>query len=107
MVEARTYDGMFHGFLSLIDLIPAGKPAFDDSVAALQVAFGRRRTGRVLQPGCWENAAILFFNIAQGDLPHKAEERIELPDDEAAWEEATSPCGETIKELDGKLKAGP
>jgi uncharacterized protein DUF6894 len=31
----------------------------------------------------------------------------DLSDDEAAWEEATSACGETIKELDGDLKAGP
>jgi acetyl esterase len=40
-VEARTYDGMFHGFLSMVDMIDAGKVAFDDSVAALDVAFGR------------------------------------------------------------------
>jgi hypothetical protein len=32
---------------------------------------------------------------------------MELPNDEAAWEEATTTCGEMIKELDGKLKAGP
>ena len=47
-----------------------------------------------------------FFQHRAG-RPHKADERIELPHDEAAWEEATSTCGETIKELDGKLKAGP
>jgi hypothetical protein len=29
------------------------------------------------------------------------------PNDEAAWEEATTACGEMIKDLDGKLKAGP
>lgn len=40
-VQARTYDGMFHGFLSMIDWIDAGKIAFDDAVASLHVAFGR------------------------------------------------------------------
>ena len=48
-----------------------------------------------------------FFNITQGELPRAADEGMELPDDEAAWEEATTSCGEMIKELDGKLKAGP
>ncbi len=40
-VVAWTYEGMFHGFLSMVDLIEAGKVAFDDAVAALNVAFGR------------------------------------------------------------------
>ena len=30
---------------------------------------------------------------------------MDLPNDEAAWEKATTACGEMIK--DGKLKAGP
>ena len=37
--ESRTYDGMFHGFLSMVEWIDAGKVAFDDAVAALSVAF--------------------------------------------------------------------
>jgi acetyl esterase len=37
--EGRTYAGMFHGFLSMVDYIDAGKVAFDDAVAALQAAF--------------------------------------------------------------------
>jgi hypothetical protein len=48
-----------------------------------------------------------FFNITQGELPRPLDEGMLLPDDEAAWEEATTTCGEMIKELDGKLKAGP
>jgi acetyl esterase/lipase len=38
-VQSRTYDGMFHGFLSMVEWIDAGKLAFDDAVAALSVAF--------------------------------------------------------------------
>jgi acetyl esterase len=38
-VAGCTYDGMFHGFLSMVDWIDAGKVAFDDAVAALTVAF--------------------------------------------------------------------
>jgi acetyl esterase len=40
-VVAWTYDGMFHGFFSMIEFIDAGKVAFDDAVSALQVAFER------------------------------------------------------------------
>jgi hypothetical protein len=50
---------------------------------------------------------LYFFNITQGELRCEAAEGIELADDEVAWEEATKACGEMIKELDGKLKAGP
>jgi acetyl esterase len=39
--DARTYDGLFHGFLSMVDWIDAGKVAFDDAVAALNAGFGR------------------------------------------------------------------
>jgi acetyl esterase/lipase len=42
--DARTYGGMFHGFLSMVDYIDAGKVAFDEAVAALDAGFGR--TGR-------------------------------------------------------------
>ena len=48
-----------------------------------------------------------FFNITQGELARTADEGMDLPGDEAAWEEATTACGEMIKELDGKLKASP
>jgi acetyl esterase len=38
---ARTYDGMFHGFMSMVEWIDTGKVAFDDAVGALNRAFGR------------------------------------------------------------------
>jgi acetyl esterase len=41
LVEAKVYDGMFHGFFSLVEWIDAGKVAFDDAVAALRAAFAR------------------------------------------------------------------
>lgn len=40
-VAAWTYEGMFHGFFGMGEMIDAAKVAFDDSVAALQVAFER------------------------------------------------------------------
>lgn len=40
-VQSCTYDGMFHGFLSMVEWIDAGKVAFDDAVAALNTAFER------------------------------------------------------------------
>jgi acetyl esterase len=40
-VTSTTYDGMFHGFLSMVEWIEAGKVAFDDAVDALRAAFGR------------------------------------------------------------------
>jgi acetyl esterase len=40
VVEARSYPGMFHGFMSMVAFIDAGKVAFDDAVAALRTAFG-------------------------------------------------------------------
>jgi acetyl esterase len=39
--DARTYAGLFHGFLSMVEWIDAGKVAFDDAVAALDAGFGR------------------------------------------------------------------
>jgi hypothetical protein len=50
---------------------------------------------------------LYFFNITDGVLPRPLDEGMDLPNDDAAWEEATTCCGEMIKELDGKLKAGP
>jgi acetyl esterase len=38
-VASCTYEGMFHGFLSLVEWIDAGKVAFDDAVEALNAAF--------------------------------------------------------------------
>jgi acetyl esterase len=39
--EGRTYAGLFHGFLSMIEWIDSGKVAFDDAVTALNRGFGR------------------------------------------------------------------
>jgi hypothetical protein len=48
-----------------------------------------------------------FFNITHGKLSRLPDEGMELPNDEAAWEEATTTCGEMINELDGKPKSRP
>jgi len=32
------YEGLFHGFFSMFDLIDAGKAAFDDAIAAVVAA---------------------------------------------------------------------
>jgi acetyl esterase len=40
VVEAKSYPGMFHGFMSMVAFLDAGKVAFDDAVAALRTAFG-------------------------------------------------------------------
>ena len=34
-VEMTMYEGLFHGFFSMFDLIEAGKAAFDDAIAAV------------------------------------------------------------------------
>jgi acetyl esterase len=34
-VAMTTYEGLFHGFISMFDLIDAGKAAFDDAIAAV------------------------------------------------------------------------
>jgi acetyl esterase len=38
VVEMTMYEGLFHGFFSMFDLIDAGKAAFDDAIAAVAVA---------------------------------------------------------------------
>ena len=37
-VEMTMYEGLFHGFFSMFDLIDAGKAAFDDAIAAVVAA---------------------------------------------------------------------
>jgi acetyl esterase len=37
-VAMTMYEGLFHGFFSLFDLIDAGKAAFDDAIAAVVAA---------------------------------------------------------------------
>jgi hypothetical protein len=50
---------------------------------------------------------LYYFNITHGQESRKPDQGHEFPDDEAAWEEATTACGEMIRDLDGDLKAGP
>jgi|SRR5438270_9849349 hypothetical protein len=50
---------------------------------------------------------LYFFRIADGEGASRiARDGIELADDSAAWEEATTACGEMLRDLDGALKAG-
>jgi hypothetical protein len=45
-----------------------------------------------------------FFSTTHGEQHHDHEEGLDLPDDRAAWSEATTACGELLREVDGKLK---
>ncbi len=47
-----------------------------------------------------------FFHIAQGTRVRPANEGLDLPDDDAAWQEAISACSELIADLDQGPKAG-
>jgi len=38
LVAMTMYEGLFHGFFSMFDLIDAGKAAFDDAIAAVVAA---------------------------------------------------------------------
>ena len=46
------------------------------------------------------------FHISHGASSKAGNEGIDLPDDHAAWVEATTACGEIIRDLDGALKPG-
>lgn len=46
-----------------------------------------------------------FFNI-YGKVETLDEDGDMLPDDEAAWKEATTAAGEIFKDMDGKLRPG-
>jgi len=51
---------------------------------------------------------LYFYRITYGaGAPAWPHEGVELADDEAAWVEATTACGEMLRDLDGALKAGP
>jgi hypothetical protein len=47
-----------------------------------------------------------YFQISHGNGPRALNEGIDLPDKDAAWVEATSACGEIIRDLNGQLKPG-
>ena len=47
-----------------------------------------------------------FFHVKH-DRPRVDDaEGVDLPDEKAAWEQATRTCGEMIKEIDGSLPLG-
>jgi hypothetical protein len=48
--------------------------------------------------------AKYFFSTTQGSYVHNRDEGLEFPNDDAAWEEATSACGEILRHIDGDLK---
>jgi hypothetical protein len=47
-----------------------------------------------------------YFHISHGNGPRAPDEGIDLPDENAAWIEATTACGEIIRDLNGHLKPG-
>jgi hypothetical protein len=50
---------------------------------------------------------LYFFRIAYGvGTTRLARDGVELADDRSAWEEATTACGEMLRDLDGALKPG-
>jgi hypothetical protein len=52
---------------------------------------------------------LYFFNFSRGPTsdprPFK-NEGLELISNDAAWEEATTACGEKLREMDGSLRPG-
>ena len=52
---------------------------------------------------------LYFFNFSRGSVPEARSfknEGLELVDNDAAWEEATTACGEKLREMDGSLRPG-
>jgi hypothetical protein len=49
---------------------------------------------------------LFFFSVRDGKNATLKDEGLDLPDDQAAWIEATMACGELLRELDGRLHPG-
>jgi hypothetical protein len=52
---------------------------------------------------------LYFFNFSHAPEPESPpfkNEGLELVDNDAAWEEATTACGEKLREMDGRLRPG-
>jgi hypothetical protein len=52
---------------------------------------------------------LYFFNFTRSPNPEPRpfkNDGLELIDDAAAWEEATTACGEKLREMDGTLRPG-
>lgn len=47
-----------------------------------------------------------YFVVVDGRNSEMQNEGLELTDRDAAWIEATTACGELLRDLDGKLKPG-
>ena len=51
---------------------------------------------------------LYIYRITYGDgAPAWPHDGVELAGDAAAWVEATTACGEMLRDLNGALKAGP
>jgi hypothetical protein len=52
---------------------------------------------------------LYFFNFSRSQHPEPRpfkKDGLELVDNDAAWEEATTACGEKLREIDGSLRPG-
>jgi hypothetical protein len=52
---------------------------------------------------------LYFFNFSRSPIPEPRpfkNQGLELADNAAAWEEATTACGEKLREMDGSLRPG-
>ena len=47
-----------------------------------------------------------FFHLSYDRTPTMKNEGLDLPDDQAAWIEATAACGELLRDLNGGLEPG-
>ena len=47
-----------------------------------------------------------FFNVRYGEDSYRDDVGEDLPDNIAAWHEATASAGQSIRDLDGRLKPG-
>jgi hypothetical protein len=47
-----------------------------------------------------------YFDIIHDEASYTDEVGSELPDHVAAWEEATQSAGQTLRDIDGRLKPG-
>ncbi|MET1047922.1 MAG: hypothetical protein ABWX70_14705 [Hyphomicrobium sp.] len=47
---------------------------------------------------------LYYFSTMNGDRHDDRDDPLDLPNDKAAWSQATMACGEFLKEIDGDLK---
>jgi hypothetical protein len=47
-----------------------------------------------------------FFTVLDGHKSTLKNEGLDLPDNDAAWVEATTACGELLRNLNGRLRPG-